>query len=537
MVLVIGLTAGAAAVAVKALRGDGAGGSGTDVQAGDQNAACGEQRFSIAADPRIAAAVREIVAELPEDPCISVGVRSVSSASTAEDVARAEGKGLGGALPDAWIPDSSLWIGIAGESDEGQERLDGDGTSLATSPVVLATTSERAAAIGWPDAPDWSAVLEPDPPVTLAMPRLDTDSAGLAALGALEDTRPLSEFARLVAAPPLPEGEPLSLVISGRAQMVPSTEQEVATAKTKGTDLAAVYDDSFDALDYPLVRVRPLDAKEDKDADALFDKIQQALTGEAGQKMLGLAGFRGPDGTASDAVPQSDAVDYEAAVGEPVTDTEGIDQARTDWATQGRRARLLLLMDLSGSMGERLPDGQTRAEAAQEALRGLVAGASPDDALGLWGFTTAVGNGDFEVLLPAQPLDRVVDGVTLRSEFLDQVDGLTPVTGGATSLYDTVAAAYSSASDRYVDGRFNAVVVVTDGRNEDPGSRELPALLDEIRREFDGARPVRIITVAYGEDADVQTLRKIADATGGRSYRALTAEQVQQRLGELLSEL
>jgi Mg-chelatase subunit ChlD len=230
-------------------------------------------------------------------------------------------------------------------------------------------------------------------------------------------------------------------------------------------------------------------------------------------------------------------VDYNAAAGDVAVDPSVVQDVRDQWATQGRRSRLLLLMDLSGSMAETLPDGQTRAEAAQEALRGLVAGASPDDALGLWGFTTEVGNGDFEVLLPARPLETSVDGASLRSTFLSQVDRLVPVPGGSTSLYDTLAAAYSTASKRYVDGRFNAVVVVTDGRNEDPGSRSLPALLDEIRRQFDGARPVRIITVAYGQDADGTTLRSLADATAGRSYRALDAEQVQQRLAAALAKL
>ena len=65
---------------------------------------------------------------------------------------------------------------------------------------------------------------------------------------------------------------------------------------------------------------------------------------------------------------------------------------------------------------------------------------------------------------------------------------MAPVPGGATSLYDTVAAAYATATDRYVDGRFNAIVVVTDGRNEDPGSRTLPGLLDDVRRKYESFR-------------------------------------------------
>ncbi len=532
--VLVGLVAGAAAFFLRD-PGDRPGG-GSDVQAGDQDAACGERRFSIAADPRVVAAVRQVVAGLPEDPCISVGVRSADSATIAADVARAEGKGLGGTLPDAWIPDSSLWLGIAAASDEGEQRLDGEGTSLAATPVVLATTPDRATELGWPDAADWAAVLEPESPVTLALPALDRDGATLTGLPALQGGRSLVELSRLVAAPPLTDGEPLDLLLSGSAQMVPTTEQEVVAAAETDEPVVALYDEAFGALDFPLVRVRALDAEDDPAVDDLFDGVAAALTGAAGQRALGAAGFRTPDGEAPSATAEVDGVNAGAPMGAPVGDAAGIDEARRGWATQGRRSRLLLVMDQSGSMGERLPDGRTRAEAAQDALRGLVEGASPDDALGLWGFTTLIGNGDFEVLLPAQQLDTTSDGVSLRSRFLAEVDQLAPVPGGATSLYDTVAAAYATATDRYVDGRFNAIVVVTDGRNEDPGSRSLPGLLDDVRRRFDGTRPVRIITVAYGEDADVATLRQVADATGGRSYRALTGDQVRARLSELLAQ-
>ncbi len=533
-VLVAGLGAGAAAYLLDDPGTDRVD-AGSDVQAGSQDQACGERRFVIAAAPRIAATVRRVVSAVSVDPCLSVGVRSVPSVRTAADVGREEGKGLGGSLPDAWMPDSTLWLATASASQEGSQRLDGDGESVASSPVVLATTPDRAATLGWPDAPEWEAALTTDPAVTLALPDLDRDAAALTALPAIKGARSLPELSRLVAAPPLAEGESLDLVLSGDAELVPSTEQEVATAGSG--EAVALYDTAFGQLDFPLVRVRPLGAEDDQAADAVFDAVAEALTGEEGQAALAAAGFRAAGGEAGDGAPNRDGVDYGVAPGEVAVDSGTVEDVHDQWATQGRRSRLLLLMDLSGSMAETLPDGQTRAQAAQEALRGLVDGASPDDALGLWGFTTEVGNGDFEVLLPARPLETSVDGSSLRSTFLAQVDRLEPVPGGSTSLYDTLAAAYTSASRRYVDGRFNAVVLVTDGRNEDPGSRSLPVLLDEVRRQFDGARPVRIITVAYGEGADAATLRSIADATAGRSYQALDAEQVQQRLLAALAQL
>ena len=70
--------------------------------------------------------------------------------------------------------------------------------------------------------------------------------------------------------------------------------------------------------------------------------------------------------------------------------------------------------------------------------------------------------------------------------------------------------------------RINAVLLLTDGRNEDPGSIDLDALLSDLtsRNEGTSSRPVRIFTIAYGEDADQGTLERIAEATNGASYNA-----------------
>ena len=74
-------------------------------------------------------------------------------------------------------------------------------------------------------------------------------------------------------------------------------------------------------------------------------------------------------------------------------------------------------------------------------------------------------------------------------------------------------------------------------RDEDPGSVGLTGLLADLRREFDGIKPVRIITVAYGADADLGVLRRIADVTGGASYQAPTASDVAPLLAKALADL
>ena len=64
------------------------------------------------------------------------------------------------------------------------------------------------------------------------------------------------------------------------------------------------------------------------------------------------------------------------------------------------------------------------------------------------------------------------------------------------------------------------VILLTDGENDDPGSLSLQELVNTLERERDPARPVAVIAIGMGPEADAQALRRIAAATGGRSYVA-----------------
>jgi Ca-activated chloride channel family protein len=64
--------------------------------------------------------------------------------------------------------------------------------------------------------------------------------------------------------------------------------------------------------------------------------------------------------------------------------------------------------------------------------------------------------------------------------------------------------------------RINGVVLLTDGRNEDPNNQDLPGLL----RYLDSELNVRVFAIAYGADADLGTLTRIAQASTGAVYDA-----------------
>jgi len=114
-----------------------------------------------------------------------------------------------------------------------------------------------------------------------------------------------------------------------------------------------------------------------------------------------------------------------------------------------------------------------------------------------------------------------------RSRRLALAGGLRGmVADGGTGLYDTTLAAVRAVQRNWVPGRINTVVLLTDGKNEKDGGLSLPSLLTALQAT--GDRPVRIITIAYGADADQGVLRKIAAATQGASYVAADPKEIQR---------
>jgi Ca-activated chloride channel homolog len=73
------------------------------------------------------------------------------------------------------------------------------------------------------------------------------------------------------------------------------------------------------------------------------------------------------------------------------------------------------------------------------------------------------------------------------------------------------------------------VVLLTDGRNEDdPDGIDLESLLTTLRAEVDPARPIPVITIGMGPDADMDVLTQISEATGAEAYQAVNPFDIQQ---------
>lgn len=83
-------------------------------------------------------------------------------------------------------------------------------------------------------------------------------------------------------------------------------------------------------------------------------------------------------------------------------------------------------------------------------------------------------------------------------------------------------------------GRINAVVLLTDGKNEYPQDNNLEALVRDLQ-SADAANVVRVFPIAYGEKADLEVLTQIAKATTAAAYDAGDAASIRRVLINVIS--
>ena len=153
---------------------------------------------------------------------------------------------------------------------------------------------------------------------------------------------------------------------------------------------------------------------------------------------------------------------------------------------------MLAVVDASGSMDADAGNGSRMDLLADAARIGL--GFLPDHArVGLWVFSIDKGGPgqDWRELEPIRRLDDLRFGRTQRYALRERAAEMSSLTDGGTGLYDTALAAYREALRNYRPHYSNAVVLMTDGRNEDPGSISLDQLLQRLEELKDPDRPVR----------------------------------------------
>lgn len=164
-----------------------------------------------------------------------------------------------------------------------------------------------------------------------------------------------------------------------------------------------------------------------------------------------------------------------------------------------RNTNILLAVDTSSSM-----DGE-KLELVKQAIYKFISNiGSDEDRFGLIRFDSHV-----EVLVRLKSLS------VNRNDLLNAVKKL--YSRGNTALIDAIEVAYSSLLEYQDDDRINAIIVLTDGQ-ENESKTSLESLIFRMNEGNTYNIPVFTYGIAYGRDADQSTLQQIASATHGKVY-------------------
>jgi hypothetical protein len=556
------------------------------------------QPLRIVADTTIAPVLTDVAVEFDaaNEGCVATEVTAQDSADTAAVLA------AGGLDADAWVPQSAAWVDRAAATASSLGRTSPETAvdqTLATTPVVFATTAEDAAEVA-SEPVTWQRVLEGTLPAILPNPEASSASlASLVALGAhapAEDPRPLAS-AMIALGKSIPASTSAAFgSLSSQAQpsVVITTEAQVAEYNQGGPSetLTAGYpNDGTVVVDYPLVRVGDAAAEapasdepasdepasdepagdtstesggeptesEASPGEAHVDTVSFATStqsestegaaegGEpsarakylaafaeaaaAATDRMNAAGFRAADGTGTIDI-LGIAPDGPAAQALPLDAKTQLTMLRT-WGVLTLRARYLSVIDVSGSMEEPAGNGLRRIDIFQQAAQAAVSRFSGEVDLGVWAFSTQRnGDLDYEELAPISALGDAAHA----QQIAGIIQSLPARLGGATGLYDTVLAAVNRVRDEYDPEKVNAVLLITDGKNEDENGIDLDTLLAELTKADDGTKPVPVIMIGFGPDTDLQAMQKIAEVTKGGAYSATKPEDLGTVLVDAISQ-
>ena len=542
--VVVAVVVAAAAVAGTALlltRDAGTTPSPTAAQspAADVPAECADPlTLMVAASPSIADTVEAVVTDSTTTdalgPCVQVSVTAADSVEIAEST-------LPDDLPDLWVADASMWGDyLAQRADD--VVVDNVG-SMASSPLVLAAPEPVVEQLGGsaasPTTVAWSQLLGGAASAGIVDPERTTD--GLATLAMLESLLggqpgevPPEDLVRSyvgLSRNVVPSvGEGFALAGGPRGDLVFATsEQAVLQHESDGqTMVLPIYPEEGTVFwDFPVLRVT-----QPNDPDGISEAAQvvsDALLSAPATAAAQAAGFRSAEGSLDDAGEQVGGVRTDPPPDASALTLDVAEDALRTWSAVTLRARMLTVIDVSGSMGQDAGQGRTRIELARDAAITALT-LYPDSAkIGLWAFSELLNPpADWDSLVSIGRLTSEVNGVPRREALIRATRSLPSLVEGGTGLYDTTLAAFRTVRANYDPARINSVVLLTDGRNQDDDiGIGLPTLLRTLRAEFDPAQPVPIITIGMGPDANMSALRRISETTGGKAYAALDPNDIE----------
>ncbi len=422
------------------------------------------------------------------------------------------GVAFGGTPPDIWIPEAHFLMTKAylGPS----ARLRTVARSVAHTPVLLVGGKGARQFGSWGDAEGSGLVSVPDPETSVAgtlavlAPLAESPAMGRTIADAQQMMVPFAQGYGARRARGADASVAPTMFARRSRRLVVTTEQELAGVVGRSDLRDLTPEVGAPVLDFPVAV--SMDAA--PGARAVARSMVAYFTGDAGRADVREQGLR--------------AVDDETTTLHPPP-AASISSAVQSWRTLAVPSAILAVVDASGSMDFDAGTG-TRMDLLADAA-GIGLSFLPDHArVGLWVFSIDKGGPgkDWRELEPIRRLDDLRFGRTQRYALRERAAELPGLTGGGTGLYDTALAAYRTAVRSYRPAYSNAVVLMTDGRNDDPGSIRLEELLARLREMRDPQRPVRLVGIAISGDADLGALRRMAHVTGGEAYLAAQPEDV-----------
>jgi Ca-activated chloride channel homolog len=185
-------------------------------------------------------------------------------------------------------------------------------------------------------------------------------------------------------------------------------------------------------------------------------------------------------------------------------------------------------------MAEQVPGtGQTRLQATIDAAKEALQIIPPASDVGIWEFSTELeggrDGGDYRELVPTGPLNET----GRKEQLVDALDALSPEND--TALNDTLLAAYRAMQSIYTPGQQHTILLLTDGRNDDKDSIPHDQLIAELQRLRNPEEPIEVVSIAYGEQPDLNRLTQISEEVGGQVIPSPDLADLDRLMVEALS--
>ena len=484
--------------------------------------------------------------------CVQVAVTTEPPGTVAAQLARTVPRH--GPQPDAWVPDSSLWAGLASRAAAGAGHARPTGITLARTALVIVMPRPAAAlAPVFGSSVSWKFLLPQSaggPASALGLhvefPDPATSATGLVALTELRRLSGRGAAARAALAGfavhvqvepaaghpplgPLATWAPLPRAGATSAPVTITTEQAVVQFDRAHPrrPLAVRYPaEGSQELSYPyvLTATNPLTV-------AAAGKFGALLRSAYAASYVRYAGFRSGNGVAGSWPASFGLTRSGPHLLRPLTPPQAETALRT-WQQLSLGSRDLALIDISSAMAIRARPGGPDLEWVL--YRGAGSGLAPfpdSTQMGLWTFPSRIVDGlSYQELVPVGPLSDILGPVTRRQRIQRLAQSSQPVPAAWAPLYTTILNAYQQMLATYQPRHANAVLVMTAGVDRDPGDISAVTLVRELQVLYDPKRPVKIVAIMLGREGDLRALRQIAATTRGQA----TSVTRYSRLGQVI---